>query len=151
MVKSKIMRQMCYKMAQNHMSLIHFSIIFSDMGHNVPIISKVSEPATQVKWLLTWISHHSRINSLNVIFLSCLIIFDLTHKDPFTFKKHFGPFQSLHLLFSQHTAHKKGILHKKYPSVGKTLRFLLNCCHSKCIKIPSMLPVLKFHHFCCLY
>ncbi len=44
------------------------------------IISKVSEPATQVKWLLTWISHYSRINSLNAIFLSCLIIFDLTHK-----------------------------------------------------------------------
>ncbi len=54
------------KWPKNHMSLIHFSIIFSDKGHNGPI--------------LTWISHRSRINSLNVIFLSCLIIFDLTLK-----------------------------------------------------------------------
>ena len=35
---------------------------------------------TQVKWLLTWVSHRSRINSLHAIFLSCLIIFGTTHK-----------------------------------------------------------------------
>ena len=31
-------------------------------------------------FLITLISHHSRINSLNVIFLSCLIIFGLTQQ-----------------------------------------------------------------------
>ena len=51
---------------------------------------KVSEPATQVKWLLTWVSHHSRINSLHAIFLSCLIIFGMTHIVPFPSRLWFG-------------------------------------------------------------
>ncbi len=50
-------------------------------------------------WLLTWISHHSRINSLNAIFLSCLIIFDLTLSRLCTVDK-FGLSQWWLLLYS---------------------------------------------------
>ncbi len=45
-------------------------------------------------FLITWISHHSRINSLNAILLSCLIIFDLTPKHfrwISIYEVHFGP------------------------------------------------------------
>ena len=79
----KIARQMCYKMAKNHISLIHFNIIFSDKGHNGQnkiTHLNVSKFATQVKWLPTWVSHHRRINSLHAIFFSCLIIFGMTWK-----------------------------------------------------------------------
>ncbi len=45
---------------------------------NGPKIKCLWYISTQVKWLPTWVSHHSRINPLHAIFLSCLIIFDLT-------------------------------------------------------------------------
>ncbi len=51
----KIMRQMCYKMAQK-------SYISDTFQH------------------LARVSHRSRINSLHAIFLSCLIIFGTTHR-----------------------------------------------------------------------
>ncbi len=58
-------------------------------------ISKVSKPATQVKWLPTWVSHHSRINPLHAILLGCLIIFDLT-------PKHFGLTKKLWFVQKKH-------------------------------------------------
>ena len=61
----KIMRQMCYKMAKKYISLIHFNIIFSD---------NMSKPSQQNKFPAC------------SIFLSCLIIFGMTHKGDIFFR-----------------------------------------------------------------
>ena len=60
---------MCYKMAPKSYTFLYLWYISASFSW-------------YVKWLLTLISHHSRINSLNAIFLSCLIIFDLTLLSP---------------------------------------------------------------------
>ncbi len=58
------------------------------MGHSKNNEANVLQNAVKMaqKWYisdtfqhLTWVSHRSRINSLHAIFLSCLIIFGMTH------------------------------------------------------------------------
>ncbi len=52
-------------------------MIFGQVQTDGQTESDAYEPTVQIAQVGS-ISHHSRINSLNVTFLSCLIIFDLT-------------------------------------------------------------------------